>query len=455
MNFSELESKKGSLRDVLESVIAESKKSGIDNVEIFCSYVNGQEISLEKNDINTSTSMEETTYGIRVIDSGCQGFVSTNDRDTLLQSVKDARAIARSLNTPDAALALPEAAVITPVASACRKELDDTSFDDLLLSVQELLQYKNSEFPKVNIDSGEFDITRGFKMIASSKGVYADESGGSVSGSFMGMAVDGPRVGGFDYDYATGHTLAEFQANIKPAFEKFLKQCMSTLDAQNIESFRGSLLLPPRIAAGFLLGDLLGSITAPMIRKGKSRFGDKLHTRIASELLTVTDNPRIDHYSATTSFDREGQPTREMSILNGGVLENYYYNFFESNKASVPFQGGFASGGAAALPSCGPRQIQIAAGNSALSDMTGRDNTILMHRFSGSTDASSGDFSGVVKGGFLLQNGKKTPVREIQIAGNIYEALNNISAVSSERELVHSSSMIPWIMLDNIDITGS
>jgi hypothetical protein len=45
---------------------------------------------------------------------------------------------------------------------------------------------------------------------------------------------------------------------------------------------------------------------------------------------------------------------------------------------------------------------------------------ILVGRFSGNIDPSSGDFSGSVKGGYLIENGKKTqPLLGTMIAGNI------------------------------------
>lgn len=81
---------------------------------------------------------------------------------------------------------------------------------------------------------------------------------------------------------------------------------------------------------------------------------------------------------------------------------------------------------------------------------------IWVNRFSGTNNGSSGDFSGVIKGGFLLENGNKIPVKEIQIAGNLYEILNQqIVAISKERELLGKSTWAPAFLLDGMSITGT
>jgi PmbA protein len=92
----------------------------------------------------------------------------------------------------------------------------------------------------------------------------------------------------------------------------------------------------------------------------------------------------------------------------------------------------------------------------SVSEMMNPDGkAIWVNRFSGSSSGTSGDFSGVIKGGFLLEKGEKIPVKEIQIAGNMYDVLKKqISAVSKERELLGKSTWAPSLLIEGIDITG-
>lgn len=453
MNFKELSIKENTIKQLVTDEINKAKKNGIDQVEIFCSYSNSNEISLEKNDINTSSFAEETMYGVRVIADKCQGFVATNDSTTLYDSILEAKSIALSQGTPDVAMTLPSAGAINDVAGLYDLAIDEITPEKLLAIVTDTLESKKDNFPKVNIDSGDFAISKSFKLVANSLGVSASEKEGALYASYMGMAVDGDKVGSFDYDSAYGREINQFKLNLAESFNEFLENCMRSLEAIQIEGFKGKIIIPPRAIQGFLLGDLISSLTAPMIRKGKSKFVGKINQPIVSELISLNDNPLIPNYLSSTSFDREGQPTRNINVIENGILQNYFYNTFEANKAGIAMSSGSALGGASSTPSCGPRQLQLNSGNTSLKEIMNSE-AILLNRFSGSTDNTSGDFSGVVKGGFLLKNNEKIPVKEIQIAGNIYQSLNEISAVSKETKLIHSSSLMPWVVIENIDITG-
>ncbi len=77
-----------------------------------------------------------------------------------------------------------------------------------------------------------------------------------------------------------------------------------------------------------------------------------------------------------------------------------------------------------------------------------------MTRFSGWPQAVSGDFSGAVKGGFLIENGEVVrPVKETLIAGNIIELLEKISGASREVEEVFNYKL-PYLRFEEVSITS-
>ena len=79
---------------------------------------------------------------------------------------------------------------------------------------------------------------------------------------------------------------------------------------------------------------------------------------------------------------------------------------------------------------------------------------VLVSRFSGSSNPITGEFSGVVKGGFLLEKGNRTAIREVQISGNLYDALKSISGVSREVRLVDGNVHVPALRIDDVSITA-
>ena len=66
----------------------------------------------------------------------------------------------------------------------------------------------------------------------------------------------------------------------------------------------------------------------------------------------------------------------------------------------------------------------------------------------------TGDFSGVVKNGFLVERGERRPVREVLVAGNLFELLMRISALSRERQEINGSALVPAIRAEDVSITA-
>ncbi|XDD48089.1 TldD/PmbA family protein [Leptospira sp. WS39.C2] len=455
MDRGEIEKRLNNQKDLLTNLISKAKSNGIEQVEIYSSYGYSEDVSLEKNDLNNCTATEENMFGIRVLHAGNQGFIISNHIPSLYASIEEAYQLAKSQTTPDLDLILPDARQITNHFDTYDTSLDSMGIEDLVSYAKEALGWRNDLYEKVNIDSGDFSLSKGYKLLVSSKGVMAHELGAELSASVMGMGVDGDLVGSFDYDSASGFYRDQFQTLWKKAFFNFGDKCMGALYAKPTSGFQGKVLLPPDAVYSFFLGLFIGSLNGTSLRKGKSKMTGKMGEKVASSLLSIWDDPTNKELMGSTGFDREGMPTSFKNVLNDGVLESYFYNTYEAKKAGLNISNGCATGGAQSLPGCGPKQLQIKPGTSSKDEffkLPGK--TLFVNRISGSKDGASGDFSGVVKGGYLLEAGEKIPVREVQIVGNAFDALNQIEAIAKEGELLGESSFVPYMLLDGFTITG-
>jgi PmbA protein len=97
----------------------------------------------------------------------------------------------------------------------------------------------------------------------------------------------------------------------------------------------------------------------------------------------------------------------------------------------------------------------VKAGVSDLQELiNGITQGIIINRFSGNVNPVNGDFSGVVKGGQYIKNGEiQYPVKELMVAGNVFDALKNIIGVSKETKIM-SDAILPYIAFDNISFTA-
>src|SRR6185369_16339833 len=103
--------------------------------------------------------------------------------------------------------------------------------------------------------------------------------------------------------------------------------------------------------------------------------------------------------------------------------QGFLYNHYEARAAADGSRStGNAGGGVSSLPMVGAHRLEVDAGDVAMAKLVASgERAIWVGRYSGSTNAVTGDFSGVVKNGWLLGGGERQPLREVLIAGNVFE----------------------------------
>jgi len=164
---------------------------------------------------------------------------------------------------------------------------------------------------------------------------------------------------------------------------------------------------------------------------------------VVSPLLTVRSEPDGTTVEVGYSYTGDGFRAENCPIIERGSLRNFTLGLYGSNKTGKPR---CPSGGGA---------IVVEAGETPLADMI-RDvkKGLLLARFSGGSPSDNGDFSGVAKNSYLVENGRITrPVGETMIAGNVAKLFQSVRAVSKER-VDYGSGVLPWVLSGNIGISG-
>jgi PmbA protein len=310
---------------------------------------------------------------------------------------------------------------------------------------------------RIRIDSGGASATTWWSAIATSNGLRAGERGTSAEGHLFGMAVDGEEVASFDYDGDAAHAYGTLRPLVDDAVDRFIGKCLSGLGALPGRSFKGTVVLSPEVVEEFLLSNLVAAMSADAVRKGRSPLAKKLGDAIAVAGFTLIDDGTRAAGMGSSAFDREGVPITKRVLIERGVLKTFLFNHYEARAAGDGATStGHAAGGASSLPSIAPVQLELAAGelsHDALFD-TGNGPVVHVGRFSGSTNGVTGDFSGVVKNGFLIENGERRAIKETLMAGNLFTLLGSISGISRERRLLGGSNLLPAVRADGVSITA-
>ncbi len=440
-----------------EQLIDLARKAGADAAEAAMAWSRSTETHIENSRIHTVQSSEDTVFGLRVLCGGSLGFITANDTtpEALAAAAADAVACARA--TPaDEFHDLPEPEAVIEVPGLWDEAVLGLDAAYTTARASELVRRVREADDRVRIDSGSVSASVSVTALCSSKGVRLSERDTCLSGYLFGMAVDGDEVASFDYDGDALRGIDGFEAAMEKAAARFSSKCLSSLGAGQGASFRGTLVLTPEAVAEFLLPSLASAIAADAVRKGRSPLGEKLGQQIASPLFSVADDGSVPGAITSSAFDREGVAVVRRDLVREGRLETFLFNSYEARAAGGgAVSTGNAAGGVSALPGIGPHRLEVAAGDTAEADLIGSsERALVLGRYSGSTNGVNGDFSGVAKNAFLVEGGKRRPVKEVLIQGNIFELMKDISAVSRERRSISGSVLVPTIRAENVSITA-
>jgi PmbA protein len=441
------------LLQIAEDAVRRAKARGADEAEAFVTRARTSSVALQKNDVHAASSEDETVVGIRALKDGARGFATTNDPSRLAEAAEEALSVARC--TPaDPLHAFAPAAEIVPLPDLADPALFDVGPADLVDVACELLDRARERDGRVRIDSGGVQVERVGRAAANSRGVRVSEEHAYAGGSLFGMAVDGEDVGSFDADGDVVRHASALRSALRAAADRFVTKVVGGLGARRGESFKGPVVFSPEAVAEFFLGNLTSVLLAKAVRTGRSPFAGRVGQRIADASFALVDDPRDPFRVSAVAFDREGAPTARRPLIEDGVLKTFLYDVYEARAAKTTTTG-HARGGAAGAPAIGPWCLTLAPGTRSLASLCGTaERLILVSRFSGSANAVTGEFSGVVKGGYLVKNGERTPVKEVQISGNLWDLLQRIGGISHETRLIDGATSVPAVRFEDVSVTA-
>jgi len=195
------------------------------------------------------------------------------------------------------------------------------------------------------------------------------------------------------------------------------------------EKFTGDVILTP-MAVMDVIGWLLGQIGDIALLSQASVYQRSVGEMIAAPALTLRNNPQG---AGQSPFNDEGFIVKPVTLIDAGRLTCQLPSFYGSRKLKLPH---VPAGNA----------WRISAGDVPRADMqasVGRG--ALVGRLSMGNPAPNGDFSGVIKNSFLLENGQRTKaLSETMITGNVSQMLKDIAAISEEVS-DFGGYQVPWL----------
>lgn len=440
-----------------EAIIARCKELGVSEYELYYQAAESTSISAYQNEINEFSGNAEGGVCFRCISEGKMGYASTEElsREQAMQLVDRALDNARNLETVDKVflgqggqtyepleqhpIALPSTEGLVKSVLAAQKALYDADPSVVDGTVTEGICEKSSI---AICNSNGLDLSY-VNQITGLITVAVISKDGDMSNHFEIKIGEPERI-----DYAQ---LA--QQTVKGALEK--------LGGQIPETGSYPVVFSPEAMAS-LLRTYSGIFSSEAAQKGLSQLAGLEGKIIASDCVTIVDDPFHPDSHSPIHFDAEGSPTYRKNLVEKGVLNTLLYNLKTADKADKVTTGNASKGSYAARVGIHPFTMYLAAGDLTEEQLLQKaGNGIYINSLEGlhaGANAVSGDFS-LQSAGYLIENGIKTAhIKSFTVAGNFYELLKKITAVADNMKLHNPLGTTSYgsasVLVDSLSIAG-
>lgn len=301
-----------------------------------------------------------------------------------------------------------------------------------------------------------YAIKRSDKLISATSG-YSDNYTESVrinSNGFIGerestgfssgaeaTVRDGKKGRPEDYYYCRTRFFDEMPSP-KLLGEKAVDFAVRKIGQTKIGSGKYDMVIDNR-AVGRILSALYSPMRASSLQQKRSFLEGKLGKKIASEKLTLTDDPFILKGLGSRHFDGEGISAKKRTIIDKGILKDYYIDNYYGKKLGMKPNSG------------SPSNLIFDYGSRTREEIIKSiKNGIFVTGFiGGNSNSTTGDFSyGIM--GLLLKDGLIVkPVNEMNITGNIENFWKQLVEVGND-PYPYSSWKTPTLHFNDIHFSG-
>ena len=428
------------LKMIADKALAALKDNGADKAQCSVRFTETHEFNVDGGKFSLFRTLFDNSLTLTAVKDDKKGSVGINrlDDESIAAAAVNCLAIADS-GAADPAWAFAEKSENGTFTEGSPEADLDLLFD----RTEELMNDIKAQFPLILMEQMIVTHKKRHTVFKNSFGVeYEVLSGnyeielmfsaheGEKSSSFFGSGVYTDRL---DTPFMELGTIREDLANVS-------KQ----LETKPLEGkFTGVAVLPPS-SLGTFIGSALGNFTADgTLLDGTSPWKDSLGKVVADSAITISAAPLDERIVCGERFTGEGFRSENYDIIKDGVLESFMLSGYVANKTGLPRAKNSSY------------SIVMKPGDTPYADIiAGIERGILVGRFSGGEPGTSGDFSGVAKNSFLIENGKITcALSETMISGNLGDLLKNVVAISSE-VVCDGATVLPYVAFGGVTVSG-
>jgi len=397
--------------------------------------------------VDRVTCCQDNSLSITLFVDGKFGSFSTNriDRESLDGFIRNAADTVRML-APDSCRDLPDPSLCAKDAILGDElELVDPDYWSMSSDTRKKIALEAAVYGKdqrIISEEGEYSDSIYEVLLMDSNGVCCMHRETSYDyGVEITVEAGGEKYSGYWWHSSSRLSSLDYRTCGKEA----LNRALAMEGARSTRSGKYNMVVDSDVASK-MVSPIISALNAYSIQQSNSFLMDSLGKKVFPEGFTMLDLPHIKGQCCSKLFDSEGVATRQLPIIEKGVVKQYFVNTYMSRKLGIPqtiedptrpYVAGWPKEGL------------------TRDDILGMcSEGILVTDFNGGNcNSATGDFSYGVEG-FLFKNGKiERPVSEMLVTGNFLGLWGNLIAAGSDsRDCM--SKLIPTLAFSNVDFNG-
>lgn len=427
-------------RELANYCINSLQKSGMDKSEFYLSTSKKYELNTAGDELTLFRTTFDTKLNLTAIKDDKKGAVSLNktDEGALKEAVNNVVEISNNSKADTA----NDISSFQPAKSfTCG--VTEPDIDKMYVRLKNFLTEAKDLYPNINIIESYLDFTHRVDYYANSNGVELSSSKGNYNFMVEFAARDGEKTSSFNY---TGFSTKDMEKELleSSSINLLMKQSIEQLDTKPLSGkFTGDIVITPDCLLDIIRMYLRVYLRDTVLISGTSALKDKINQQVASKKFTLHSNPVSDEIADGYFITPDGFEAKNMTIIDKGILKTFMLSLYGANKTS---KDRALNDGEAYIVEPGEKSFDEI--------IKSIKRGVVVARFSGGQPGKNGDFSGVAKNSYYVEDGEiKYPVSETMISGNLYDMFNNITDISRER-INFGYAIFPWIAASGITISG-
>ncbi len=428
------------LVNLAEFTIEEVLKCGNDEGQVFITESEVVEIALKNGEYNTCSTVLQSDINVIVMKNHKKGahFLNKANKDAAIEAIRTATEAMEAAQEDEANKIAPNQGLIEKAMGVLEPNLDK-----LFERMEELRATIEREYPLISAGNIEATYTKRDMVYKNTSGTLCKEQAGSYYVGMQFAGKDGERITSMNSCGVSTYTLDTpiiECGDFRMALELMEKQ----LDAAPLEGkFTGTVMMNTGAVDQFVNYLLDIGACGTYVLDGTSVWLDKIGEKVTSEKLSIKLDPHDERIVRGETLTFDGFKSEAYDVIENGVLKNYMIDYYISEKTGYKKAANLGN------------DMIIKAGDVSYEDMIKNiQKGILIDGFSGGYPAVNGDFSGVAKNGFLIEDGKIVgAITETMISGNLFDMFNNIKDVSKEL-VCEGWGVTPYMSFDGVVVSG-